>query len=324
MKLSLAFRISSGLLSVVILAVLASAQSPDPSQAAPVAPNATQSAAPTSSAPMPRLTIGPGDEGDVMVYGVPDMTTHFRVSSNGAIDLPLIGKVVIGGMSADDAQAAIAQKLLDGGFVKDPHVSLTIKDYTNEGITVLGEVAHPGTFSAMNVRRLYDAFMAAGGTTPRAGATVTITHKGGTDPQEVTLSSDPVKSARTNIEVQPGDTIVVSRAGIVYVVGEVSRPGGFVLDTNQESLTITQLMAMSSGPTHFANMGHSLVIHRLPDGKIQNQPIDLKKILQAKSPDLKLTADDILWVPASKGKMAAEHGASSVLGMLTSLAIYRF
>jgi polysaccharide export outer membrane protein len=230
---------------------------------------------------------------------------------------------MIAGMTAEEAQAAIEKKLVDGGFVNNPHVTVSVKEYTSEGITVLGEVARPGTYSALSSRRLYDAFMAAGGLTPRAGTTVAISHRNsGEAAQTVTLSNQPAKSAESNLELKPGDTVVVSRAGVVYVVGEVGRPGEFVIE-NPELMTVMRVIAMAAGPTRMANLSHAKMLRRSPDG-LHNTEVNLKNIIEAKAPDVPLQAEDILFIPPSKSKAAAERGANSVLSMITSLALYRF
>jgi polysaccharide export outer membrane protein len=173
------------------------------------------------------------------------------------------------------------------------------------------------------VHRLYDAFSAAGGFSQRAGSTIAISHRNQTgEPQVVKLSNDAVQSAKNNIELQPGDTVVVSRAGIVYVVGEVVRPGGFVID-NPAGMTASQVLAMASGPTRTASLNKVQLIRKSPTG-LENKVVDLKKVLSAKADDIPLQSDDIIYVPASRGKMALEHGASSALSMITSLAIYHF
>jgi polysaccharide export outer membrane protein len=273
---------------------------------------------------MSRLVLGAGDEAEMVVYGVPDLKQHLRISSSGDVYLPLIGKITLAGLTADDAQALIEKKYAEGGFLKNPHVTLIVKDYTTQGITISGEVNRPGTYSALGARRLFDLFQMAGGLTPKAGNRVAITRAGPEPKSEILrLTSDPVKSVENNVPLQPGDSIIVSRAGIVYVVGEVSRPGGYVIDNPDGSLTVMQVIAMAAGPTRLANLGHSKLLRRTPTG-LENEQLDLKKIIEAKSPDIPLQAEDIVWVPPSKGKIAGERGASSILTMLTSLAIYRF
>ena len=161
-----------------------------------------QISSPASSTPVDML-IGPGDEGDMTVYGVPELSTHFRVESSGDAYLPLIGKFHMAGLSADAAQAQINEKYESGGFLHNPHVTIYIKEYMTQGISVMGEVTRPGIYSAMNARRLYDLFLIAGGLTARAGKTVTITHsKEPNKPVVVTLENG-LAANQANVEIQP-------------------------------------------------------------------------------------------------------------------------
>jgi polysaccharide biosynthesis/export protein len=269
-----------------------------------------------------RLVIGAGDEGDVSVDGKPEMTQHVRVSSGGDISLPLIGRVVIAGLTSEGAQALIEKKLLDGGFLTNPHVTLLIKEYSSHTITVIGEVNKPGTYSALAVHRLCDLFTTAGGLTQRAGSTVTIGHRGqGEEPEVITLSSDPVISSQHNVELRLGDTVVVSRVAVVYVLGEVVKPGGFVME-GQPEVGATDVLAMAGGPTRLAVLEKVTLIRKYEKG-IENRTIDLKKIFAAKAADIPLRADDIIFVPSTRGK-AAERSTNSILSMIGGLALYRF
>lgn len=292
---------------------------PVPAPAAPAPGPITSSG---SNAPLPALLIGPGDQGQITVYGVPDLSQSFQVSSTGDISVPLIGNVHIAGMTSDDAQKVLEKKFSDGGFLVNPHVTVAIKDYTNQGVSVLGEVNRPGTYSIMSSRRLFDAFQSAGGLTQRAGQKITITHRDTKiAASTVEISDDPVKAADSNVELQPGDTVVVPRAGIVYVLGDVVRPGGFVIEQNS-TISLMQALAMAAGPTNTAG-SKARMLRRTPKG-LETHEIDLKKIMQTKAPDVTLQADDIVFVPSSKGKLAASRSSSSILSMLTTLAVYRF
>jgi polysaccharide export outer membrane protein len=290
------------------------------SQAAPTSAH-MQISSPASSTPTDML-IGPGDEGDLKVYGVPELNTHFRVESSGDVFLPLIGKFHMAGLSADAAQAQLDEKYESGGFLHNPHINIYIKEYTTQGISVLGEVRNPGIYSALNARRLYDLFLIAGGLTDRAGKTVTITHAKEPDkPVAVTLEGG-MAANQANVEIQPGDTINVARAGMVYVIGEVNRPGAYVMETTQTP-SLLQMLAAAAGPTRTADLGRTRVLRRTPKG-LESKDVDLKKITQAKAKDVEVQADDIVFVPSSRTKGALERGSGSILTMLTNLAIYRF
>jgi polysaccharide biosynthesis/export protein len=290
---------------------------------APAAPaGRIQMSSPASSTPTEML-IGPGDEGEIKVYGVPELTTRFRVESTGDIYLPLIGKFHISGLSADTAQIELNKKYEEGGFLRNPHVTVYVKEYTTQGISVLGEVNRPGIYSALNARRLYDVFLIAGGLTARAGKTVTITHSKEPDKPVLIKLENGAAANQANVEVQPGDTITVGRAGIVYVIGEVNRPGAFVMESTSTA-SLLQMLALASGPTRAAALSHTRVIRRTAKGDLESKDIDLKKIMQAKAKDMEVQAEDIVFVPSSRSKAAMERGGSSILSMLTSLAVYRF
>ena len=270
-----------------------------------------------------KLSIGPGDELDVSVYGVPELSQHVRVDTSGDVHLLLLGSTHVEGLSSEEAQAVIEKQLVEGRFVKNPRVSIFIKEFTNQSVSVVGEVNKPGSYPALTTRRLYDAFQQAGGLTPTAGK-VTITHSGQVrNPTVVTLSNDPVKSTQANVEIMPGDAITVSRAPVVYVMGEVTKPGGYVLDDNSEvegsQLTVMRVMALASGPVHGAALNKSRIIRRTAKG-LQELPIHLSQIMAGKAPDPPLQAEDILYVPGGRSTAAL----NTLFATLTSAAIYRF
>lgn len=268
----------------------------------------------------PTVRIGPGDDLDISVFGLPELSQHARVGNSGDVSLPLVGNLHLAGLSSDDAQMLIERCLTDGHFVNNPHVSVFVKEYTSEGISVMGEVNKPGVYSALGDQRLVDLIQTAGGFTDKAGRTVTVTHRD--DPKHpvtLTLPDDPAKMAENNIELLPGDTIVVSKAGIVYVIGEVNRPGGFVIEGNK--IMASQVLAMAAGPTHTAALDGTKMIRHTPEG-LKDIPLPLKKVIDAKIADIELKPDDIIWVPSSKAKGIAGATASSVLNSLLYLAIY--
>lgn len=270
-----------------------------------------------------KLSIGPGDELDISVYGVPELSQHVRVDTSGDIHLLLIGPTHVEGLSSEEAQAVIEKQLVEGRFVKNPQVTVFLKEFTNQSVSVVGEVNKPGSYPALTTRRLYDAFQQAGGLTPTAGR-VSITHPGQLDsPSVISLSSDPSKSAQANVEIMPGDAITVSKAPVVFVLGEVTKPGGYVLgdDSNVEDsrLTVMRVMALASGPVRGAALNRSRIIRRTPKG-LQELPVRLKEIMAGKAPDPPLQAEDILYIPGGRNS----GYLNSVLTMATGAAIYRF
>ncbi len=250
------------------------------------------------TAPSPRL--GVGDLLDVNVYNVPELNTKSRLGTNGDVYLPLIDYVHLAGLTVEEAQAMIEKRLSDGGFVKNPHVTLNVDQSTSQGVSLLGEVARPGVYPVIGEPRLLDVISTAGGFTPSAGQSITVTHRNQSDkPVTVPLSRKLADNPTINIPVSPGDTILVHRADVVYVVGEVGRPSGFLMDS--ENLTVLKAIAMAGGTTRLAKMNDAKIIRKGPNGMTLT-PVELKKMLQAKVADMPLKADDILFVPSSTAK----------------------
>jgi len=264
----------------------------------------------SKSAP-PKLKISGGDLIEVSVYGVSDFKEDVRVNDAGEVSLPLIGTVLVGGSTPEEARALIARKLVDGGFFRDPNVELFVKEYSSQAVSIMGEVMRPGVYPLLSTRRLYDVISLAGGLTPKAGKLVTLTHRDQPqNPIEVNFSNDPAKSMESNVEIYPGDTVVV---------GEVGRPGGFVME-NGEKMTVLQVIAMAQGPNRTAALNGSRLLRKGANG-ITETPVPLKEILGAKAQDMDLRPDDILFVPVSTGKTVARTSVQTIVSIASGLAL---
>jgi polysaccharide biosynthesis/export protein len=265
------------------------------------------------------VEIGSGDLLTIGVNGAPEYQRDVRVDARGKVSLPMIGQIKIEGLSPSEAEGAIAQKLQEGGFFNHPQVSVFVKEYAAEGVSILGEVQKPGIYPLLGHRTLLDAISAAGGITPRAGKTVTIAHRNHPeDGETITLSHDEGKSM-DNRPVSPGDTIVVSKAGLVYVVGAVIEPMGIIMENSH--LTVLQAIAMAHGTTPTASLNSAKVIRKASTNP-QEIPIPLKTILSTKEHDVVLQPDDILFVPTSSAKVATHKGLEAILQAATGIAIY--
>jgi polysaccharide export outer membrane protein len=261
-----------------------------------------------------QLQLGGGDLIEVSVYGVPDLTAKGRISKDGDFYMPLVGYVRIGGLSAEDAQAAIEKKYVDGGFLKNPHVTINVLEYVTEGVSLLGEVSKPGIYPVLGDRRLFDIISAAGGFTPAAGRTITITHRSAPQtPVVVTFTDTPDKATDANVAVEPGDTIMVSRAQVCYVVGEVGHPAEILMQN--KGLTVLKALAISGGPTGHAKLDGAKIIRRA-NGATEEIRLPLKEILTAKAKDVEMMPEDILFVPGRN-----ITAIQTILGMATGLAM---
>jgi polysaccharide export outer membrane protein len=286
--------------------------------APPVQPLAAAEKASRTETNSSALVLGPGDELEITVYGAPDLSGHARVGADGNISIPLIGYVRVAGLSSSEAEATIEAQLRKNNIVNDPQVSVYAKEYTNSGISVAGEVAKPGFYSALGPHRLLDVLQAAGGPTDRAANKVVITHRDQMESRTLSISKDPAEMAASNVVLQPGDTVVVPKAGIVYVLGEVTRPGGYVLNSTG-GITVLQVVAVAGGTTHVASAGKTRLLRKTENG-FQEQQIDLKKLLRGQIHDIPVRNEDILFVPTSGVKSALNAG--TLIATMGSAAIY--
>ncbi len=266
------------------------------------------------------LRIGPGDELEVTVFGASDLSQHVRVGSDGNISMPLLGSIHVAGATSAEAEGMIGEQLQKKGILNHPQVSVFVKEYTNSEISVAGEVNKPGVYSSLGPHRLLDILQTAGGLTDKAANTVTISHRDTTEVSTVDLSpKDPAAMARSNVELLPGDTVIVPKAGIVYVLGEVNRPGGYISNSTV-GVTVLQVMAAAGGPTHLASSGKTKILRRATSG-VQEIPVPLQKLMEGKKPDIAVQPDDILYVPSSRLKSVLSLG--SIITLSSQAAVYR-
>ena len=282
---------------------------------------ASQESASQSPAAPSLLQIAPGDLVSVDVFDTPELSAKLRVSEKGNIDLPVSGELHVAGDTAEEAASRIEATLQSQEILKHPHVSVFIQEYATQGVSVLGEVKNPGVYPNLGSHSLLDFISMAGGVTANAGKAVTVAHKSDPDhPTVIQLDNSPDLPSRAGIAILPGDTIVVSRSGIVYVVGDLVKPGGFLIENN-ERLTVLQAVALAQGANHTAALDNTRLIRKTPAGK-QEIPVLLGKILSGKESDIRLEDGDILFVPLSKGKTALYRGLEAAVSMTTGLVIY--
>jgi polysaccharide biosynthesis/export protein len=262
------------------------------------------------------ITIGPGDLIDLTVFDVPELVLKVRVDANGVVSLPLMGDLKLAGLTVRDAQRFIARQLVERQMVKEPQVSLFIEEFATQGITVYGEVNTPGIYPLMGPHHLSDAISAAGGLTLKSGGSVTILHATKSDHPEVIILSNENPIERADVTIYPGDKIIVSKAGVVYVLGEVNKPGAFLMEDNT-SISVLKATALAGGTTKLASLKDSMILRKSPQGTVETR-ISLDKIYHGKASDLQLRAEDIVFIPLSNVK---SYGAMGLQGAIQA-AVY--
>jgi polysaccharide export outer membrane protein len=280
-----------------------------------------QASTPLASGLLPNsnVKLGIGDLVEIAVFGVPDLATKTRISGSGDIYLPLIDYIHVADLTTDEAQAVIQKRLEDGGYVRNPHVSIFVDESVSQSITLLGEVSRPGPYPATGELRLFDLLSAAGGLTDKAGRAVTIERRGTPGEKiQLQISSNLAEDDKSNVEVFPGDTVFISRAGIIYVVGDVNRPSGFIIEDN--NLSVLKALALAGGSTRTSALNKTKILRQTPNG-VQEIPINLKKVLYAKAPDMALVKGDVLFIPGSAAKAAAYRTGEAAMSLSTALAV---
>ncbi len=274
--------------------------------------------APSEILPGTAIHLHPGDAISVSVYGVPDYKLTARIAGDGVVDLPLIGGIHVAGLTIEQAQQKVAQELIDRQMILYPDVLISVQDSMVDVIGVMGEVNGPKAIPAFAPMSLLDAISAAGGLKPDASHSISILRKGVVEPLLVVLNSDPANALSQNIPLYPGDRVLVSRVGVVYVVGAVMRQGAYPI-TPDTPLTLLQAVTLSGGAGFQASQGDTRII-RTTGAKRREIPVNLTKVTKGTAPDPILQSDDIVMVPTSGWKAAIKGGGAGIaLGILYSL-----
>jgi polysaccharide export outer membrane protein len=267
------------------------------------------------------IRLGSGDLLLVNVFGASDYNHEVRVATDGFVNLPLIGAVNVAGLTPREVASDLQTRLSKGGYFNNPEVSVFIKEYATQGISVLGEVQKPGVYPLLGSRTLFDVLSAASGTTQTAGDKVYITHRDRPQhPEVVKLTYDASGVVQSNVPVLPGDTIIVPKAGMVYVVGNVQKPTGIAMV--DPGLTVLKAIALAQGIAPNASLDKARLLRKTSDGQIAI-PLQLKKMLAAKIPDVRVEPEDVIFVPNSATASAFKRSLELALQTVSGIAIYR-
>ena len=286
-------------------------------------PAASQSSTDTSlpvDAPISGM-IGPGDLVLVQVVDMPELNRRFRVDEDGNISLAYLGLVHVAGETSTDFENYLAHWLVENKYVVTPAVSVQIVESVNRSLTILGEVTRPGIYPAFGNRTIADAIALAQGLTHLAGSEVAVIPSGKTEKDEKLY---PVRGpmgdqAPAMVRVHPGDTLIVHRASLVYVLGAVTKPGGYPYEGNQ--LTVLNALALAGGPLANAKLDKSIALHQGEYGA-RMQTLPLKQMLEAKAIDPLVIQGDIIYVPTAQAKTILLETIPSVLGAAAGASIY--
>jgi polysaccharide export outer membrane protein len=271
--------------------------------------------------PMP-APIGPGDFLDVSEFHTPEFHSVVRVSPSGTVTLPMVNEVEVGGMDELTAAHAIEAALLAKGMLLHPRVTVLVTVYAGQDVSVLGEVVRPGVYPYTLHHRLLDLISAASGLSTNAGRLVNVFHRNDPNtPHPVVLDPGGTDTAGDhNPELSPGDTVQVSSAGLVFVIGDVMRPGGFPVDPAQ-GLTVVQALSLAWGPSQNAAVGKALLIREQKGGRTLTT-LNLRRMIHGQDPDQPIHDRDILFVPDSLAKNMWNRTMEAAIQSAVGVTLY--
>lgn len=299
-----------------------------------------------------RYQVGPGDVLDIAVFEVEELSKTAAVGAAGRISLPMLGDVPVAGMTTREIETDLEQRYAVK-YLNDPQISVSVKEFRSQPVSVIGAVAKPGVYQLQGSRRLIEVLAMAGGFAPEVGSVITVSRRAegaGETADFLTASlpeslandraKEPALTAGSGPEIEVSvrellrmsggdahnppieahDVIRVSKAGVIYVMGAVEKPGGFPIK-DQETLTVLRAVSLASGTARHASPQKARLIRGV-DGAKQEIPVRIQDMVEGKLSDMAMQADDILFIPDSRAKSALGRGAEAALQIATGLAIW--
>jgi polysaccharide biosynthesis/export protein len=287
----------------------------------------------------PDYVLGPEDVLMIEVFNLPEMKQTVRIENDGTISVKLLNRVKAAGLTAAQLEKELEKKW-GKDYLEDPHVIVFVREAHAQPVSVVGAVDEPGIYQLTGHRTLIDMVALAGGlakkTATQAGRTIYVTRKDGFGdlkpvdgmrqiaPDQVEIDLKKLfysSNSGLNLDIKPFDTISVSKADIVYVVGAVKKPGGFVIE-DRDNVTVLQALAMAEGFEGTPAKARTRIIRTLSNGSRTELPIDLGKIIKGKEDDPVLASSDILLIPDNTAKMIGRRGIEAAIGTVSGLLIY--
>jgi len=266
------------------------------------------------------LLIGPGDLIQVNVMDTPEMEQQTRVTDEGTVPLAYVGSIHVAGQTPAGAAGLIQSALVKKRVMLHPQVEVRILEYATQDVSVLGQVRTPGTYSITTPQTILKVLSLAGGLTDTADRNVTVKRNKSGQQLKYEVSNNAEEALSDVVMVYPGDTVLVSRAPMVYVMGDVNRPGGYAIATNDQRLSVLQLIAMAGSANKTSVQSRVRLIRTTDQGQIEI-PVRLDRMEKGKQPPLMLQANDIVYVPFSWMKNVAVNG-SSIAASTAGAAVY--
>ncbi len=283
--------------------------------------------------------LGPGDLVQVSVLDMEEIGKYpSRIDIRGNLNLPVVGRVEAAGLTIDQLEAKITERLTR--HLRAPDVTVSITEMQSQPVSVLGSVGKPGVQQVQGRMSLMEVISQAGGLRTDAGYSIRIARlrewgaiplEGAREDEtgryyvaevgisEILEGNAPAK----NIPVKPHDVITVPKGQMVYVMGAVKKSGGFVLGERQ-TITVLEAVSLSEGFDRFAREGEIKIMRKTENPESRAEiAVNVKRILEGKDRDIALEADDILYVPLSGAKRATARSLEAAISVGSGIAIWR-
>jgi polysaccharide biosynthesis/export protein len=325
-----------GKVTKVVLSLLLISAAGKVSTAQTQFPSAGVSGSPANANTLLAYRLGPGDEFSVMASHTEDLNNKtFRVSVTGDVNFPdKVGSIHVAGMTLEELQTTIVKSL--SGTIRRPEVSINITQYRSQPVSVLGEVNRPSTIQLEGSKSLFEVMAMVGG--PRVEASRIIIRRR-LDAGRIPLSSAVIEGdysvaeisvqsvtslnrPEDNIQILANDVITVPRAEMVYVVGEVRKPGGYAL-IEKRNITVLDLMVKAEWALPNAAKKDAKVIRQVAGANNIEIPVNLNDVIKSKT-NITLQPEDILYVPDSFAKSTAKKTIDNIIQMALGVAIYHY
>jgi polysaccharide export outer membrane protein len=266
------------------------------------------------------LLIGPGDQVHVEVFDTPELNSTARVNDRGDLPLLMGGSAHVAGLTPEQAAQEVERSLVHRKLMNKPQVLVTVQRSATQNVTVFGQVVRPAAYEIATPRPLTEILAQAGGFTETADHHVSIRRANAKSVETVFVSNDPKTDVAQDVFIYPGDVVTVPKQGLIYILGDVNRAGGFPMGNDASGMTVLQAIATAGGTAHTAKSQAKLIRRENGDG-YKEIPLNLSAMQKGKEPDMVMQQNDIVYVPFGFLKNAA-LGATGIASAATSAVIY--
>lgn len=266
------------------------------------------------------VRVGAGDLLTIRALHVPELPERpVRVDDAGFVQLAMVGRVQAAGRTPQQLSHEIEQKL--EAFVREPQVTVEVTEVRSRPVSVFGSVRKPGVYQMDRPKlRLVELLPMAGGLEPDAGSKVIVARAKSGEVETILMSKLMSGQNTDQYWVYPNDSVTVPRAKLIYVLGDVRRPGGFPLK-DDETITALQALALAEGAQVTAATKNSRIIRK--NEEPTEQTVNLRSVLEGKTKDFALEPNDILFVPSSASKRTSIRIAEAAMQMAVGAVIWR-